>query len=67
VTSHEKFIELKFLKMEEEYDESLSNKDELKSIQKVINDHQNTSVRNLANETFKIEDVRKTAVGEVII
>lgn len=67
VTSHEKFIELKFLKMEEEYDESLFNKDELKTIQKVINDHQNTSVRNLANETFKIEDVRKTAVGEVII
>lgn len=67
VTSHEKFIELKFLKMEEEYDESLFNKDELKSIQKVINDHQNTSVRNLANETFKIEDVRKTALGEVII
>ncbi len=67
VTPHEKFIELKFLIMEEEYDESLFNQEELKTIQKVINEYQNTTVRNLANETFKIEDVRKTSKGEVII
>lgn len=67
VTSHEKFIELKFLKMEEEFDESLFTKDEMKSIHKVVTEFQNSSVRNLANDTFKIDDVRKTALGEVII
>jgi hypothetical protein len=53
--------------MEEEYDETLFTSDELKTIQKVINEQQNATVRNVANETFKIEEVRKTAVGEVII
>jgi len=67
ITSNEKFIELKFLKMEEEFDESLFSKDEMKSIHKVVSEFQNTSVRNIANETFKIEKVRKTALGEVII
>lgn len=67
VTAHEKFIELKFLKMEEEFDESLFSKDEMKSIHKVVTEFQNTTVRNLANETFKIEDIRKTQKGEVII
>ncbi|MFA7083943.1 MAG: type II toxin-antitoxin system antitoxin SocA domain-containing protein [Arcobacteraceae bacterium] len=67
VASNEKFIELTFLKMEEEFDESLFTKDELKTIQKVINDHQNATVRNIANETFKIELVRTTNIGEVII
>lgn len=66
VRANEKFIELNFIKMEEEFDESLFNKDELITIQKVINEHQNSSVRNIANETFKIDDVRKTANGEVI-
>lgn len=66
VSANEKFIELSFVKMEEEFDESLFNKDELVTIQKVINEHQNSSVRNIANETFKIEEVRKTKSGEVI-
>ncbi len=67
VSANDKFIELKFVKMEEEFDETLFSSDELKTIQKVINEHQNTTVRNLANETFKIEEVRKTNKGEVII
>jgi hypothetical protein len=67
VSANEKFIELTFIKMEEEYDETLFTSDELKTIQKVINEQQNATVRNVANETFKIEEVRKTAVGEVII
>lgn len=67
VSANDKFIELKFVKMEEDFDETLFSSDELKTIQKVINEHQNTTVRNLANETFKIEEVRKTNKGEVII
>lgn len=67
VLTHDKFIELKFMKMEEDYDESLFSPDELKTIQKVINDYQKTTPRNLANETFKIDIVRKTNKGEVII
>lgn len=67
IASNEKFIELTFIKMEEEFDESLFTKDELKTIQKIINEHQNTTVRNIANETFKIELVRTTNIGEVVI
>jgi hypothetical protein len=66
VRANEKFIELSFIKMEEDFDESLFSKDELITIQKVINEHQNSTPRNIANETFKIEDVRKTAIGELI-
>ncbi|MFA6788626.1 MAG: Panacea domain-containing protein [Arcobacteraceae bacterium] len=67
VRANEKFIELSFLKMEEDYDETLFSKEELVTIQKVINEHQNSTPRTIANETFKIEDVRKTAQGEVIV
>lgn len=67
VYEKEKFIELKFLKMEEEYDETMFNKDELKTIQKVINDYGDMSTRNIANATFKIDDVRKKALKEVIL
>ncbi len=67
VTSNEKFIELKFLKMEEEYDSTLFSEEELKTIQKVINEHLNDSSRAIANATFKIDDVRNTNEGELII
>ena len=61
------FVELKFIKMEEEFDESLFEKEELKTINKIINKYKNDSVRNIANATFKIDEVRKTALSEVII
>jgi len=61
------FVELKFIKMEEEYDESLFNKDELKTINKIVTKYKNETVRNIANATFKIEKVRETAINEVII
>ncbi len=61
------FVELKFVKMEEEYDESLFNKEELKTINKIVTKYKNETVRNIANATFKIEKVRETATNEVII
>ena len=67
VVEKEKFIELNFIKMEEEYDESLFSKDELKTIHKIVSQYQDISSRNIANECFKIDEVRATAKGEIII
>ena len=67
VIEKEKFIELNFIKMEEEFDESLFSKDELKSINKVVTQYKDTSSRNIANDCFKIDEVRATPKGEVII
>ena len=65
--ANDKFIELKFIKMEEEYDETLFSKDELKTIHKIVSQYKDTSARNLANDCFKIEEVRATPKGEIII
>jgi uncharacterized phage-associated protein len=67
VIEKEKFIELNFIKMEEEFDESVFSKDELKSINKVVTQYKDTSSRNIANDCFKIDEVRATPKGEVII
>lgn len=67
VIAKEKFIELNFIKMEEDFDESLFTKDEMKTIHKIVTLHQDTSARNIANECFKIDEVRNTAKNEVII
>ena len=67
VVEKEKFIELNFIKMEEEFDESIFSKDEMKTIHKIVSEYLNTSTRNLANDCFKIEEVRATKNGEVII
>ena len=67
VIEKEKFIELNFIKMEEEFDESLFSKDELKSINKVVTQYKDASSRNIANDCFKIDEVRATPKGEVII
>ena len=67
VIEKEKFIELNFIKMEEEFDESLFSKDELKSINKVVTQYKDSSSRNIANDCFKIDEVRATPKGEVII
>jgi len=61
------FVELKFIKMEEEFDESFFEKEELKTIDKIIKKYKDDTVRNIANATFKIEKVRETALNEVII
>lgn len=67
VSSNEKFIELKFIKMEEEYDETLFTSDELKTIHKIVSEYANMSPRNIANACFQIDDVRNTPKGEMVI
>jgi len=67
VEKKEKFIELNFIKMEEDFDETLFDKDEIKTIHKLINQYTNTTARNIANECFKIDEVRNTQKGELII
>ncbi len=67
VIEKEKFIELNFIKMEEEFDESIFSKDELKTINKIVMDYKDTSSRNIANDCFKIDEVRNTPKGELII
>lgn len=59
--------ELHFSKYEEDFDESLFTADEMKTIHKVVNDFKNTSPRNIANDCFNIELVRKTPIGEIIL
>jgi len=67
IVAKKDFIELKFIKMEEEFNESLFEKDELKTINKIITKYKNETVRNIANATFKIDKVRETQKNEVII
>ena len=67
VIAKEKFIELNFVKMEEDFDESIFNKDEIKTIHKIVNQYQDASARTIANDCFKIDEVRNTIKGEIII
>ena len=67
VVEKEKFIELNFIKMEEEFDESIFDKEELRTINKIVNDYKETSSRNIANDCFKIDAVRNTQKGKIII
>ena len=67
VVEKEKFIELNFIKMEEECDESIFSKDEMKTIHKIISDYSDVSPRNIANDCFKIDIVRTTPKGGIII
>ncbi len=62
-----KFTELKFIKMQEEYDDTLFSKDELKTIHKITTEYLDASPRNIANACFKIDEVRNTEKGKVII
>ena len=67
VIKKEKFIELNFIKMEEEFDESIFSKDELKTVYKIVSQYQDSSARNIANDCFKIDEVRNTPKGEIFI
>ena len=67
IETNEKFIELKFIKMEEEFDESLFNKEELKTINKVIEKYKDETARKIANACFQIDKVRETALNDIII
>lgn len=61
-----KFVELKFSKYEEEYDESIFNKDELKTIDFFIKKYKGTTPRNIANDCFKLDIVREAKKGDII-
>ncbi|RXK00418.1 DUF4065 domain-containing protein [Arcobacter sp. CECT 8986] len=67
VLEKKNYIELKFIEMQEEFDDTLFSKDEMKTIHKVVSTYSETTARNIANDTFKIEEVRKAALNEVII
>ncbi|NVJ52681.1 MAG: DUF4065 domain-containing protein [Campylobacteraceae bacterium] len=67
VLTKDKFIELKFIKMEEEFDKSLFSRKEINSIEAVIEKYSEDTARKVANATFKIQKVRDTALNEVII
>lgn len=67
ILKNEKFTELKFIKMEESFDESLFSKDELKTIFKIVKENKIKSTRNLANKCFNIDKVRETQNGDTII
>ena len=62
-----KYIELKFLKMEEEFDESLFSKEELKTISKIEDQYKNETPRKISNICFSIDKVRETEKNEIII
>ena len=63
----EKYVELKFIKMEEDFDESLFTKDEFKTIDKIISKYKNETPRKMANVCFAIDKVRETQINEQII
>lgn len=67
ILTNEKFIELKFIKMEEEFDETLFDKEEIKTIKKIVEKYKNESPRKVANACFQLDEVRDTALNEIII
>ncbi|WP_419233583.1 type II toxin-antitoxin system antitoxin SocA domain-containing protein [Aliarcobacter cryaerophilus] len=67
IVEKERFKELKFAKLDEDFDETIFTSDELKSIHKVINLYKDTSVRNLSNECFSLEKVRKSENGAIVL
>lgn len=67
ISQKEKFIELKFHKYEEEFDPSIFTKDEMGIMRDMVKKYKNTTPRNIANQCFKLDKVRETANGEVII
>jgi len=67
IVEKKSFIELQFIKMEEEFDEEFFNVDEIKTIHKVVLEYSETTARNIANACFKIDIVRNTVNGEKIL
>lgn len=67
IISKGKYNELKFIKMEEDFDKDLFTNDEFKILSKITKQYKVHTARNLANVCFDIEKVRQTPKGEVII
>ncbi|MEA3353578.1 MAG: DUF4065 domain-containing protein [Campylobacterota bacterium] len=66
VFNKKNFIEMKFVKRDEEFDKSLFDKEELKTIDKIIERYKDATARKIANETFQNKKVRAAKIGEVI-
>jgi hypothetical protein len=67
ILEKEKFIELGFVKMEEEYDKTLFTQKERNTIEAIATKYAKETPRQMSNATFSIEKVRTTPLGEVII
>lgn len=67
ILEKEKFNELNFIKMEEEYDKSVFSQKERKTLEAVVEKYLKETPRQMANATFAKEKVRNTALGEIII
>jgi len=67
VVKKDKYIELKFIKEEEDFDKSLFSKDELKTISQITKLYKVATTRHIANKCFNIQKVRETISGEIII
>lgn len=67
ILTKDSFIELKFIKMEEEFDKSLFSKEELNTIKEILEKFKDSTARKIANSCFQINKVRETALNEVII
>ncbi len=67
VIKKKEYIELKFIKMEEDFDESLFEKEEMTTIHKMVSEYKDSTPRSIANVCFKIDEVRTTEKGAVII
>lgn len=67
ILTNDKFIELKFLKMEEDFDSSMFNKKEMQTIKEVVQKYKNDTSRTIANACFNIDEVRETKIGEIIL
>lgn len=67
ILTKEKFIELNFIKMEEDFDSSLFTKEEMKTIKSIVEKYQDDTPRKIANASFQIEKVRETPLNETII
>lgn len=69
IIKKDNFNELQFFRNENEetFDDELFEKEELKTINKIIKEYKDQTVRNCANACFDIELFRETLKDEVII
>ncbi|WP_418185433.1 DUF4065 domain-containing protein [Aliarcobacter vitoriensis] len=67
IVEKDNFKELRFAKLDEDFDEGIFSKDELRSIHKIVNLYKDTSVRNISNDCFSIDKVRICQNQEIIL
>lgn len=61
------YKELKFSKLDEDFDESIFTESEIRTVTKIINLYKDISVRNLTNECFTLDSVRAKTDDEVVL